>query len=85
MPWLAIPLQIPGVSKNIVNALSSKLWVNTIPSLIVFTKDGLYVTNDAKLQVSSTVLSKADPNKLLESWRMKPHVPIEEANLGIIP
>ena len=87
MPWLAIPLQTPGgISQKIINSLSSQFWVNSIPSLVVLTKDGLYVTNKAKSQISSIVLNKgSDPDTLIESWRMTNHVPIDEANFGIIP
>mmetsp|Transcript_15914 Transcript_15914/g.23932 ORF Transcript_15914/g.23932 Transcript_15914/m.23932 type:complete len:529 (+) Transcript_15914:68-1654(+) len=80
MPWLSIPLQ----SQNVIRHLSSSFWVNTIPSLIVLTGDELYVTNNAKSDISNIISSRGDPEIVLESWRNIQQVPINEAYLGAI-
>ncbi len=88
MPWLSIPLQPASSSsgkKNFISHLPSQFWVNAIPSLVVLTKDGLYVTNTAKSQISHVIGTRGDPSIVMESWKNIQHVPIDEAYLGIIP
>ncbi len=81
MPWLSIPIQ----SQNVIQHLSSSFWVYSIPTLIVLTKEGKFVTNNAKVQIDNLVSKGGDPSLLLQSWRKEEQVPIDDAYLGVIP
>jgi hypothetical protein len=86
MPWLSIPLE-QKVAQNKINSLSSSFWVQSIPTLVVLTNEGLYVTKNAKMQVSNVIGSNrsiSSPHMVLDSWKKMEHVPIDEAYLGVI-
>lgn len=84
MPWLSVP---PAKeSAKYCNDLSKALFINSIPSLVVMTSSGLYVSNSAKADVASAMSSGGDSNfmELLEKWNQIEPVPIKDANLGIV-
>ena len=89
MPWLSIPIptstQIAQNKTNFIQHLSSSFWVSSIPTLVVLTNDGLFVTNNAKMEISNIMSSGGNPHLLLESWRNIQPVPVDKAYLGLIP
>ena len=89
MPWLSIPIPTnsrqTAQNKNFIQHLSSSFWVNSIPTLVVLTNDGLFVTNNAKADISNLMSSGGSPHLLLDSWKNIQPVPIDKAYLGVIP
>lgn len=82
MPWLSIPIQ----SQNVIqHYLSSSFWVYSIPTLIVLTKEGKFVTNNAKVQIDNLISKDGDESLIIQSWGKELQVPIDDAYLGVIP
>lgn len=85
MPWLALPKTAQGA--QYAQTLSSKLCINSIPTLVVLdSKTGNYITNNAKAQVASVAHDLDKSMDLIQSWKsqIEKAVPIEEANLGVV-
>lgn len=78
MPWIALPPSDPGIK-----VLSSKLCVYSIPTLVVLDKNGMFISNNAKVEVD-TAMKNGNADELINTWKNCNSVPIEEANVGIM-
>jgi len=73
MPWLALE------SQRHKNLISKKCHVSGIPSLVVMTGEGKFVTDTARNDVAAAAKNVKKIAKLIETWKAIEAVPFEEA------
>mmetsp|Transcript_20193 Transcript_20193/g.58402 ORF Transcript_20193/g.58402 Transcript_20193/m.58402 type:complete len:210 (-) Transcript_20193:61-690(-) len=79
MPWAALPYG--AESAEIQQKLTSALQVKGIPSLIVMDATGKFVTDGARDEVMAAG-NGAQMAEVVEAWKKREAVPIEEAKFG---
>jgi len=88
MPWTAIPT-VTG-SAAIKQALATKLSIRSIPTVVVMTGDGKFVSDQGRNDVLQVMNKKYTNNDeklkalegLVQEWKDRPAVPLNEAQLG---
>lgn len=75
MPWTAIPPN--STTTALKNQLAQKLKIVGIPTLVVLTKDGKFVTDQARRQIEQT----GSWTKIIQEWNQTEAVPISQAQL----
>jgi len=79
MPWAAIPMN--GEGSQAKQALAEKLQIQGIPALVVLDgKTGKYITDNARNEVTAAAGDKAKGAALINEWKGKEAVSIEEAD-----
>mmetsp|Transcript_14718 Transcript_14718/g.30193 ORF Transcript_14718/g.30193 Transcript_14718/m.30193 type:complete len:224 (-) Transcript_14718:146-817(-) len=77
MPWAAIPFDDAGAKRK--GDLAAKMQIQGIPALVVLdAKTGGYITDNARNELMG-VGTPQHGKELLEGWKSKVAVPIEEA------
>jgi nucleoredoxin len=80
MPWLAIPSDEGAAA--IKSVLADKLKISAIPTLVVLDGDGKYITNNAREAVGAAAAFEEKRNQLIQWWKNKEAVPLDQADLG---
>lgn len=81
MPWPSLPSDAGGV--EVKQNLARLFQVRGIPSLVAIdAKSGKFITGDARTGVMMAGNNKEKQNKLVESWKSKEAVPVEQASLS---
>ena len=75
MPWLAIPAE--GTS-DIKNHLAQQLVITGIPTLIVLNKEGKFLSNTGREEVTKVGDSVAEANKLIAMYKEKEALPLDQ-------
>mmetsp|Transcript_30110 Transcript_30110/g.35012 ORF Transcript_30110/g.35012 Transcript_30110/m.35012 type:complete len:223 (+) Transcript_30110:152-820(+) len=79
MPWKSLPAV--GTA-SIKQKLADSLKIEGIPSLAVFDKNGLFVSDTARPDVMSAADDSEKSQALIDQWKAQKAVPIEEAQLS---
>lgn len=83
MPWLAaIPAYKNAETNKLHSNLAAKFKIQGIPTLIILdAKTGYFITDDGRTDVMEASTDEAK-KELVESWKAKEAVPIEQAVFG---